>query len=574
MRSFSVVTSFALLTALLTGCPSGKDVTETGVDDSGGTGTSVDADDDGFTADEDCDDNDASINPDADEECDGIDNDCDGDLDEGVTTTYYQDEDGDGFGTDATTEACTSSEGWVPVSGDCDDTDSLIYPDAEEICDGADNDCNGTIDDGLPGDTYYADSDSDGLGNPDEMTTACEQPEGYVANSDDCDDIDPLEPVFADVEAGSSTGAGTATNPLDTIQACIDQAEVCCYVNRGVYDEDIDFGGKDILVKGVDGAENTVINGTGEGSVVTFANGESADAILTGFTISGGAGTEEVTTSEGSGDTYEPGVTTTTYRYYGGGIYISTSSPTLYDLILSDNTLAAYSYSNPTSDSAVYVYSYGGGIFAASSDADIWSISLVDNYADDGGGAYVNSASSLTGKWLVFDGNWASAGGGVSAAGSLSLGNSIFVDNGSSSDSPNIGGAAINVEGGDVSLSQVTTASNEGMATAYVSSSGSLTMDSSILYDNDAGYMIDGEVGTTLSSTYSDIYGGYYGEVGSVYTSPIGSSGNISADPEFTSFTDNGSYDDDLTLGSGSPAVGTGSGGADMGAYGGADGSW
>ena len=61
----------------------------------------VDADGDGFTASEDCDDADAAVKPDAEEICDSVDNDCDGTVDgEGVTdaATWYADGDGGGYG--------------------------------------------------------------------------------------------------------------------------------------------------------------------------------------------------------------------------------------------------------------------------------------------------------------------------------------------------------------------------------------------------------------------------------------------------------------------------------------------
>jgi len=82
--------------------------------------------------------------------CDSLDNDCDGVIDEDVTTTFFEDGDGDGFGNPASfVEACTPPEGFVTDNSDCDDADPSVNSAQIEICDGLDNDCNGVTPDGV-----------------------------------------------------------------------------------------------------------------------------------------------------------------------------------------------------------------------------------------------------------------------------------------------------------------------------------------------------------------------------------------------------------------------------------------
>ncbi len=151
----------------------------------------VDADEDGFALGVDCDDDDPLVNPDADEICDGRDNNCDGSNDEGTLFTWYADSDGDGFGgTQFTAEACEAPEGYSSDSSDCDDLDPNAFPGNGEICDLADNNCNGTVDEGFTS-TWYADSDADGYGNPNALIETCTPTEALVDNGDDCNDANP-----------------------------------------------------------------------------------------------------------------------------------------------------------------------------------------------------------------------------------------------------------------------------------------------------------------------------------------------------------------------------------------------
>ncbi|MEZ4318184.1 MAG: putative metal-binding motif-containing protein [Myxococcota bacterium] len=106
----------------------------------------------------------------------------------------YEDADGDGV---------IAGPGGGP---DCDDGDPTSAPGMPEVCDGADNDCNGPADDGLPVVTVYEDLDGDGFGDPASPAMDCGPMSGFVLDGTDCDDSDP------DVFPGAPEVAGDGTD--------------------------------------------------------------------------------------------------------------------------------------------------------------------------------------------------------------------------------------------------------------------------------------------------------------------------------------------------------------------------
>jgi hypothetical protein len=182
----------------------------------------IDADSDGFSESEDCDDSLASVNPsasdtygdDIDQNCDGLDGvdsdgdgvaslasggeDCnDDDADVTVGSTWFVDTDGDGYGNDnETMMSCEMPTGASDQGGDCDDLNAAVHPEATEVCDGMDNDCDADIDDADSNIdtstqmTLYTDADGDGYGDLSTEMMSCEASEGTADNGDDCLDTD------------------------------------------------------------------------------------------------------------------------------------------------------------------------------------------------------------------------------------------------------------------------------------------------------------------------------------------------------------------------------------------------
>ncbi len=185
----------------------------------------------------DCDDTDAARSPDATEVCnDGIDDDCDGlvddddpSVDPAGLSSWYADVDDDLYGDAADViEACDAPPDRVENADDCDDTRDMRNPDAVEVCNGIDDDCDGDVDiddfdlDVATAFTFFLDDDGDGLGDPAVSVVDCTPPAMHVSNDQDCDDGDPavlqarnwlLDSDMDGVGGGAATSACDAPSP-------------------------------------------------------------------------------------------------------------------------------------------------------------------------------------------------------------------------------------------------------------------------------------------------------------------------------------------------------------------------
>jgi MYXO-CTERM domain-containing protein len=166
----------------------------------------------------DCDDALASVNPSAPELCNRADDDCDGVIDDNAIdeTAWHSDGDGDGFGAITVVAiACNAPPRAIADGTDCNDRNARINPDADEVCNLVDDDCDGTIDVGaIDARAWYADGDADGYGVDASVLDACTLPAGYASLGGDCDDADTAIHPFApegctdpDLNCDGSTGS-------------------------------------------------------------------------------------------------------------------------------------------------------------------------------------------------------------------------------------------------------------------------------------------------------------------------------------------------------------------------------
>ena len=506
-----------------------------------------DLDGDGFPLANDCDDGDAAVNPGAVERCDSpADDDCDGQANPEGTSgcdEWYADEDGDGFGGDSrclceaegdysssvggdcddtpgmdgehtfpgaaeaeSDEACmldADEDGFgaaeptpgVDAGTDCDDRDVWANPEAEEACDGVDDDCDGDVDEqGAEGcDHWYLDEDDDSYGStvyrclceaaaPYDQSDSLDCDDGDASvhpgatelcngGDDDCDGSTSDEAGKVSKESGStwsdltSSWTGTSSSPKSVTLPTSGTVHVC----SGTFYVNITASGGTVAVEG-EGEGVTVLDGARAGH--TFY-ASSATVVLTDLTLTGAY------TSAG---------------VYGGNLLSSNS----------DLSAVRVAFTDGEAPGGAGAYVYGG-------TADFEDCEFSGNVGNSGAGAlFAYQGAYVLCTRVDFEDNEGVIDGGAVA---VSVNSSVILDACTlSSNTAQKGGAiALKASDAEVSLTGGTTVTYNTATYGggvYLDEGGTFTCESSDINYNTASskgggaYLADSS--DSLSSTSCD----------------------------------------------------------------------
>ncbi len=294
------------------------------------------------------------------------------------------------------------------------------------------------------------------------------------------------------------------------------------------YFEHINFNGRDITLASLflttgdtSYISSTVIDGENTGTVVTFSSGESASALLTGFTIQYG----RADTGAGIHCNYgaSPVISHNLIRFNmaedssggaGGGIYCGNgSNPWITNNVITEN------------ESSIWFGGGGGGIFCHNNaNPAIEFNSIILNEAGDGGGIYCFHAHPLIKGNEILDNNVEDY--------PIGEGGGIYCDYSNPSIVNNVirGNTALGGYGGGLCLWNSSPSIRNNTVSgnwAQIYGGGffirysTVTIINSIVWNNSA--IVDNEIfsmNSTTVVTYSDVLGGWSGD-GNINIYPI-----------------------------------------------------
>jgi Subtilase family/FG-GAP-like repeat/Domain of unknown function DUF11 len=363
---------------------------------------------------------------------------------------------------------------------------------------------------------------------------------------------------------GNNSGIIHVPGDQPTIQSAINAASNgnTILVAPGTYNENINFDGKAITLTNSGGPSVTTINGGAIDTVVTFRSGETLASTLNGFTITNGY-SQNNSPSGNSG--------------FGGGIFISSASPTITNNVITANKgcdgdgIEVYVgspliKSNTISSNFQFACSGGSGggigILGAGSAQIIGNLIENNTNSDYGGGISMSNGSPLIENNIITGNSAFTWGGGVSMINGATpqIIQNIITHNTAGQG----GGAFWDVPGSppgivllNNTIAENTTTQDEGSEVydeGYADSDNQLT-NNVIFGDGPASPIFCNNAYGGGSATYAnnDIFSPNAAAFAGNCTSPSGTAGNISANPLFVGNTV-GNY----RLQPGSPAIDVG----------------
>jgi predicted outer membrane repeat protein len=312
------------------------------------------------------------------------------------------------------------------------DSDSDTLPDYWEIDNALDPNDDGTVN---PDNGASGDPDGDSLSNSDEYLNMADP----RSRDSDCDGRDDLNEVSMATNPGNpdnvemtyyvndltgddsydglTSAIAESHGPKKTIQAAIDAAdhrwgyviEVADGTYRGLSNKNLDFNGKDLTLKSVNGSEYTTIDCENNGRAFFFHNMEGRDSIIDGFTIVNGYVIWDISRERG----------------FGGAAKLLASEPTIRNCHIIGNTSKYggglyFQYRRPLVSNCMIEYNealFGGAFDLWRSEASMVDCEIAHNVAtlSGGGGIYISDCCPAITRCEITSNTCVDRGGGVSS---------------------------------------------------------------------------------------------------------------------------------------------------------------
>ncbi|MBN1671349.1 MAG: right-handed parallel beta-helix repeat-containing protein [Kiritimatiellae bacterium] len=286
----------------------------------------------------------------------------------------------------------------------------------------------------------------------------------------------PAATLYVDALAAPG-GDGSPGAPFDTVQAALDAAvdydivRLADGLYRGAGNKDLDFLGKPVMVFSAGGAPACVLDCEGSGSGANFISGESRLSLLAGVTVC---------------------------HANSGAVYCASSSPTLRDCTLAENTA-----------------NNGGGLFCLAADPALAGCTILSNAANNGGGICCFSSNPALRDCLILANAVTTDGGGLWLDGSSpDLAGCVLIGN-----TAEYGAGLYAVQASAPVLRNCTVVRNRadyGGGALYSSPSSSGSIRNGVMWANEPTQIEGGSV----TAAWSCIAGGFAG------------AGNIDSDPQ------------------------------------------